>query len=115
MTDSAETTTQALCRVIYVRVTPDELAMLKREAKHAQLSVQRHARTLLGFTDRGGYRNRVTRKEQTDGQANQAKATGPQASIEKGDSESAVPPSTPQRVPMPDLPQQCSDQVLPQT
>ena len=60
--NEAKSCEQAVSCVIYVRVTPDELATLKSNATTAKLSLQRHARITLGLTDRGGYRNRKERK-----------------------------------------------------
>lgn len=88
-------TVDATCRVVYLRVTPDELAELKRLAILRSLSLQRYARITLGLKDRGGQRNR---KEQTHGRETQA------ASIEKGDSESPLRPSEHERVPMSEVP-----------
>lgn len=89
MTDSAETAPpveasspsddSALCRVIYVRVTPKELAKLKSNADTAKLSLQRHARITLGLTDRGGYRNR--KEQKTNGKVELQGANGNHAPI----------------------------------
>jgi hypothetical protein len=92
---SERSTTMPTCRVVYLRVTPDELAELKRLAILRSLSLQRYARITLGLKDRGGQRNR---KEQTHGRETQA------ASIEKGDSESPLRPSEHERVPMSEVP-----------
>ncbi len=69
----------ALCRVIYVRVTPDELAKLKSNATTAKVSLQRHARITLGLTDRGGYRNR--KEQKTNGKVELQSTNGNHAPI----------------------------------
>jgi hypothetical protein len=107
---------KALCRVVYVRCTPDELELLKQRASEANVSIQRYARTTLGLTDRGGYRYR---KEQPNGKQAQPEAQTPETSLEtslpEGDSKSPVSAGDSDRVTLPSMPQQCTDQILPQT
>jgi hypothetical protein len=101
---------KALCRVVYVRCTPAELEQLKQRASEANVSIQRYARTTLGLTDRGGYRYR---KEQPNGKQAQPEAQTPETSLPEGDSESPVSAGDSDRVTLPEMPQQCTDQVLP--